>query len=132
MLISGFRWVMVLGLLGAGGVFPAACLFSPVDYSASGTAGGGVGAPCQADFNCNSGACSGGFCCKTACAGPCVRCDSPGHVGECTLLPAMSEGSCPATRACDANGACRKKNGESCAGALECASALCASGACSP
>jgi hypothetical protein len=90
-----------------------------------------AGTPCQDDFNCTTGACSGGVCCQTHCAGPCEQCDSPGHVGECTPLAPMSAGSCPSTQACDLNGACRKKNGESCANDIECASGLCTTGACS-
>ncbi len=87
--------------------------------STGGTGGGTsdlpLGATCSAGPECASGACVDDLCCADACAGTCMACNLPGHLGECWPV---SDGDDPRDDcadditscldgACDGSGACR-------------------------
>jgi len=54
------------------------------------------GTSCEAVAQCDSGFCSDGVCCDSACDAPGEVCDLPGHVGTCTIAVARSECGRPA------------------------------------
>ena len=78
---------------------------------------------------CTSGNCVDGFCCNTACNGTCLTCSSV--PGTCS---AIANGQDPSNEcaqgACDGTGACRKDNGQPCAGGGDCLSTICADSVC--
>jgi hypothetical protein len=125
--------------LGAG---KGTCGFVPQNMQVSGCTGsqacdgnGGcknvVGQPCGSNGECLSGFCQDGYCCNSACAGTCARCDQPGKVGICTNLTAGYQvGGCNGTMACDGMNGCKKVNGQTCAANGECASGFCTDGFC--
>src|SRR5439155_13524745 len=98
-----------------------------------------------------------GFCCNTACAGGCDRCDVMGAAGTCTVVAAGNAGAAPACAPylcdglgaacpstclgdagcaagsfCNANKQCVAKLalGAACGGANHCASGFCADQVC--
>lgn len=95
----------------------------------------GNGEGCTADFAtwCASGNCADGVCCETAsCTGACKSCNVSGSEGTCKLAQAGTEvpNSCQNGQACDGAGACKSKNGQSCASNATCASGFCVDGIC--
>jgi hypothetical protein len=101
---------------------------------------GGVCAPdkasgtCGSACECTSGNCADGFCCNTACVGPCQACNITGQEGSCRPQPAGNdpENGCGAYN-CDGAGACNA----SCAPTLSCpstckAGAYCTAAGCGP
>jgi hypothetical protein len=89
------------------------------------------GQVCGAPAECFSGNCVDGVCCNVACMGTCMACNVGGSVGMCTNLglgatDATATVTCSGTNACDGMGACKLRNGQSCAGGV----ATCASGKC--
>ena len=80
--------------------------------------GKGLGEPCGAATDCQSGICQQGVCCSSSCSGSCLSCALPGPAaGTCTKVPDGQDplGQCADTGAsscgsdgfCDGNGACR-------------------------
>lgn len=66
------------------------------------------GDACASAGECTSGACIDGVCCEASCDGLCAACNLPGHLGQCTPLPASTDphAECPGTAACDGHGGC--------------------------
>jgi hypothetical protein len=73
--------------------------------------------PCLTNEECASGFCTDGVCCNSACAGPCLSCALPGHVGACTAVgvgtvdphaACVDQGpaSCGQDGTCDGQGGC--------------------------
>ena len=85
------------------------------------------GQGCSAGSFCASGYCVDGVCCDQACADPCMSC----LTGACTAVKGAEDPTgCSGAYTCDASGACKKKNGQGCTGAIECASGFCVDGKC--
>ena len=77
---------------------------------------------CQTGAQCQSGYCVDGKCCNTACNAECQNCST----GTCTaVINAEDPPECATTHQCNAAGACKKKNGQSCSSAGECLSNIC-------
>jgi hypothetical protein len=88
---------------------------------------GTTAAPCSASGQCAAGlVCKDGVCCESACADPCRSCNLPGQEGHCVVVASADDpDACPAdTHTCDAGGACKLKNGQSCTGG-DCAMGAC-------
>ncbi len=69
---------------------------------------GGLGTDCATDTSCESGHCSDGVCCDSACDEPCYGC---GDDGVCDVIPSGQEDldaspMCPNPYVCDGNGNC--------------------------
>jgi hypothetical protein len=91
----------------------ASCADASTVHKANGQACG-----CNAD--CQSGFCTDGVCCNTACGDTCHACNLPASLGTCAVVPAgqppRTPAVCPATDAsscgldgtCDGRGACRR------------------------
>lgn len=87
------------------------------------------GTDCAVGDDCRTGSCQKGFCCATACTGPCKACSAT--TGACSAITNADDPStCTGETTCDAVGACKKKNGKACAGPTECASGACVDGFC--
>lgn len=87
------------------------------------------GIECRAGNDCRSGYCQQGTCCAAECKGPCKTC-SPG-TGACVpVISADDPDDCTGALTCDAAGACKKKNGNVCTSAGDCASGFCIDGFC--
>ena len=85
------------------------------------------GQGCLAAAECASGFCADGVCCDAACGGTCVSCAT----GAClTVKNSDDPPGCTGADTCDGQGACKKKQGQPCTGAGECASGFCADGKC--
>lgn len=90
---------------------------------------GQPGSVCTTGDDCRSGDCQEGYCCATSCSGSCKTCVV--NTGACVaVLKADDPSSCTGANTCDAAGACKKKNGQLCGGAGECASGFCVDGTC--
>ncbi len=90
---------------------------------------GAAGSACTQGDDCLSGSCEEGVCCATACGGPCKTCAPT--TGACVAVTKKDDpNSCTAATTCDPAGACKKKNGQSCASSSECAGAICVDGTC--
>ena len=69
--------------------------------SGSGTGGkAGLGAPCNSASGCQSGFCTDGICCDSACNGLCEQCGSNGVCGMPASDTACAPVSCPQSTAC--------------------------------
>src|SRR5262249_12534735 len=101
-----------------------------------------------------TGNCVDGYCCDTACSGPCDVCNATSKGGICSNVAAGTiaaacdpylcsgaSGSCPTTCTSDAGCAAgfycdgvacvaKKTNGQSCTGVNQCSSGFCADGVC--
>jgi len=87
------------------------------------------GTTCAVADDCRSGFCQEGYCCATACPGPCKTCTS--GAGACVAVTSADDpDSCTGNDTCDGTGACKKKNGRACTGAGDCASGFCVDGFC--
>jgi hypothetical protein len=68
------------------------------------------GAPCSNGLECASGHCVDGFCCNSACVGPCEACNvvSGGLQGNCSPVPPGTDPDheCGLCMACNGSGAC--------------------------
>jgi hypothetical protein len=87
------------------------------------------GGTCADDDDCSSGICDHGICCAGACTGSCKACVA--GTGAC--LPVQSADdpdTCTGANGCDATGACKKKDGQTCAAGTECGSGHCTDGFC--
>lgn len=119
---------------------PGAAKGEVVAFGGLGTAGyslasteiwgpGQPGATCTTGDDCRSGDCQEGFCCAASCSASCKTCVA--NTGACVaVLKADDPSSCTGANTCDAAGACKKKNGQLCGGAGECASGFCVDGTC--
>ncbi|MEP7126947.1 MAG: hypothetical protein ABJE95_38805, partial [Byssovorax sp.] len=92
----------------------------------------GLACPAGGAADCQSGFCADGFCCNVKCdsADMCMTCNGA-TPGTCTQVKGADDAdSCPpATKTCDAAGACLLKMGQPC---TIMNAALCASGVCAP
>lgn len=94
-----------------------------------------IGTVCSAAYQCATGHCADGRCCKSACGGVCQTCDgqSPGtctgvlaEVDEDTCGPGAGGGPCTAPPcACDPGGLCKPAGPVECSAATDCASGSC-------
>lgn len=91
-----------------------------------------VGSPCTMASQCGTGTCVDGVCCASACGTACKSCNVPGSVGTCTNVPANQEdgAACSVTNACNGNGMCKAKAGQTCTMASNCLSNFCVDGVC--
>jgi hypothetical protein len=64
----------------------------------------GTAASCDSADDCFAGNCLNGFCCDSACDGPCQSCSLPGLEGLCTPVP--NDTMCPDTDLCNGTGTC--------------------------
>ncbi|MBI3206792.1 MAG: hypothetical protein IT377_31635 [Polyangiaceae bacterium] len=94
------------------------------------------GDACSNGTTCDTGNCVDGVCCLTPSCGVCQRCDlgQAGtfySVGKCTsVVSADDTDTCTGANTCSASGACKKKNGQTCTLATDCASNNCVDGYC--
>ncbi len=95
---------------------------------------GNACSPNGASTACDTGFCTDGVCCEAASCGTCQRCDENGAAtasGVCTIVKAADDpDSCTGANTCNESGVCKKKNGQVCTGASECASNFCRDGRC--
>jgi hypothetical protein len=87
--------------------------------------GGAAGAACAGNGDCRGRYCRDAVCCQEACDAPCTRC---GAGGKCEPVVSTDDAECDGT--CDAAGACKRKNGETCDLVSQCASGSCVDGFC--
>jgi len=88
-----------------------------------------AGTKCAVPDDCRSGDCEEGICCAAACEGACKTCVAT--TGACVaVITSDDPNSCTGLLTCDAQGACKKKNGQACAAQTECASGFCVDGSC--
>ena len=89
------------------------------------------GTACTINGECQSGACTDGVCCNSACNGTCQACNLAGSVGACTSI---ASGQDPANEcangACSGAGSCKLDNGQPCGAGSACLSNACADGVC--
>jgi len=90
------------------------------------------GGACSVGGDCATGFCVDGVCCEQVSCSTCQACNLTGTIGQCTaVVSADDTDTCPAaTSSCDASGVCKKKQGQTCGGNLQCASGSCANGYC--
>jgi hypothetical protein len=77
----------------------------------------GIGQPCSAPAQCQSGFCAQGVCCASDCTGLCRSCAQTGAKGLCLFIPAgqdpldqcaaSTRASCGLDGTCDGAGSCR-------------------------
>jgi hypothetical protein len=88
-----------------------------------------AGGACTSAGDCVSDICEDGVCCAGPCSGTCKTCQAGS--GVCIAMKGAEDpNTCAGTQSCDAAGACKKKNGQSCGAAGECASGSCVDGYC--
>lgn len=92
------------------------------------------GQACAAATDCVSNFCVDGVCCSSACTTACRACNVMGSVGICTPLTSGEDNVpanvCNGPKSCDASGACKSDNGQSCTTGSECVSGQCFDGVC--
>jgi MYXO-CTERM domain-containing protein len=119
---------------------------------------GTVASTCATGDDCATGFCEDGYCCNTACSGPCDFCNLPGSQGICTIAPAGTPSSggtcnpflcngtsatCPSscsptalscvpTEYCNASNQCVAllATGQVCTVSADCVSGFCVDGVC--
>ncbi|MGZ3473618.1 MAG: NHL repeat-containing protein, partial [Polyangiales bacterium] len=70
---------------------------------------------CGTAAECKSGHCVDGYCCNTACDGPCESCRRPGFEGTCIPVPAgQPERTCPLTIEGECGTRCNGVDGTTC------------------
>lgn len=80
------------------------------------------GQVCGAGADCLNGICKDGFCCDTACDGPCEKCTANG----CEPVKGMDDApECTGDKTCNANGKCVLKAGQTCNNNADCATGEC-------
>ncbi|MBW2255535.1 MAG: hypothetical protein JRI25_13175, partial [Deltaproteobacteria bacterium] len=85
------------------------------------------GEACSTGDDCVSSFCKDATCCSNPCDTPCYRCGT----GTCTEITGEDDApECTGSETCDAGGACKLKEGESCTLAGECVSLACPDGTC--
>jgi len=90
---------------------------------------------CKVQGDCATGFCVDGYCCDTTCGNPCTACNVAGFEGLCAWVPkdvpdVSGRVVCAGTDACDGEGACKKRRGETCDKPEECVSGFCTEGYC--
>jgi len=89
---------------------------------------------CSAASDCVSNFCIDGVCCASACTTACRSCNLMGSVGICSPLTSGEDtvpaNVCNGTKACDSSGACKLKDGQTCAAGTDCISGQCFDGVC--
>lgn len=89
------------------------------------------GQTCSASADCSSANCKDGYCCDGTCTAACSSCNQTGKEGACSPVKGADDAdTCATANTCDGNGACKKKNGQSCSSGGECVSTICADGVC--
>jgi hypothetical protein len=90
------------------------------------------GGSCSLGAQCATGYCTDGVCCEQLSCGTCEACNTTGAPGVCAAVTSADDpDTCPAaTSTCDANGFCKKKQGQPCSGNLACGSGYCVDGYC--
>lgn len=87
------------------------------------------GAACVGNDDCSSGVCDLGICCQGPCTGACRACVA--GTGACEPVRSADDAdTCARASTCDASGACKKKDGQTCGTGGECASGHCVDGVC--
>ena len=85
------------------------------------------GQTCTTGGDCASAFCKDGVCCASACTAACQTCST----GSCAPVTSADDNpECTGANTCDAAGVCKKKIGQSCGAASECASGFCRDGVC--
>ncbi len=120
-------------MCGSGGVCATTCV-GDFDCAAGFVCQGGscqakgtTAAPCSASGQCAAGlVCKDGVCCESACTDACRSCNLPGQAGHCVVVASADDpDACPGdTHTCDAGGACKLKDGQTCSGG-DCATGAC-------
>lgn len=86
-----------------------------------------LGGACATGAECEGKWCVDGVCCQVQSCGTCQKCGA----AQGTCEPVVGDDdTCDGAMTCDAAGQCKKKNGEACSAAGECASGHCADGFC--
>jgi formylglycine-generating enzyme len=86
------------------------------------------GGACTVPADCASGSCTDAHCCAQTC-GVCQACT--GADGTCAAITVGDDAdSCTGNNTCDLNGTCKKKDGQSCTAAGDCASGGCIASVC--
>ncbi|MBI2396151.1 MAG: hypothetical protein HYV09_41695, partial [Deltaproteobacteria bacterium] len=90
------------------------------------------GGACSIGTQCATGFCVDGVCCEQLSCGTCQACDVAGSPGKCApVIGADDTDTCAAaTSTCDATGACKLKQAQSCTSNTQCASGSCANNYC--
>lgn len=88
-----------------------------------------LGSSCSGGNQCSSGFCVDNFCCNV---GSCPTCMDCGSGGSCsvTITNAVDPDSCSGTKICDASGACKLVNGQTCSAPSDCALGNCVNTVC--
>lgn len=87
------------------------------------------GQVCSANSECATGNCVDGRCCQTGSCGTCASCANT--AGTCTTVVVnQDDDSCNGNNTCNATGVCKKKSGQGCTLATECASNYCVDSTC--
>jgi MYXO-CTERM domain-containing protein len=87
------------------------------------------GNTCTTTPECDGAPCVDGVCCSASTCGTCQACSAT--TGKCEAVQSKDDtDTCTGATTCDANGQCKRKNGQACAAAAECASGFCADGVC--
>ncbi len=88
------------------------------------------GSSCSADSECDTGYCYDGVCCEVSACPSCQGCDQA-TPGKCSAITSADDpNSCTGNNTCDAAGKCKKKAGQTCGGAADCASGNCIDNTC--
>jgi hypothetical protein len=87
----------------------------------------GRGEPCGVNA-CDTLQCTDGVCCDQAVCGICQACNTVGSPGACAPVTNADDDTCTGMFTCDATGTCKKKNGQACSAATDCASGFCVTG----
>ena len=95
-----------------------------------------TGTACTLAAECASGFCADGFCCNSACATACQACSAAkrggGTNGQCGAIATGTDpdAECAGALVCDAAGACKLPDAQSCAANAECVGGFCVDGVC--
>lgn len=88
-----------------------------------------LGESCSGGTECVSGNCADSTCCESSCTTPCRSCANSG--GLCnTTVTNQEDNNCNGTSSCDASGACKKDQGQTCMIDSDCVTGECADGRC--
>ena len=85
---------------------------------------------CSEDDQCATGSCVDGFCCDTPCNGTCEACGAYACGPTGCLSTCLVDADCSPAYMCTSEAACKKRNGQTCGAASECASTHCVDGVC--
>ena len=92
------------------------------------------GGICTSGSQCDTGYCVDGFCCETSSCPECSSCnltDGTNLPGKCTQIKSAPDPSgCSGANICDAAGACKLNDGQSCTAGGQCAVGACVDNTC--